>query len=622
MINTEVDVRKIIRKRSILLGFGIVFLPLFMIAPFATITGYFTVQELLQTLINPKSYIILGVPLVIYFIFYYFIDKHTFSGNNNKHDGVVARNGFNQHIMLSVVMIILMGFVGIIFTRTVADIGNIFPYNDVILWFLLFCFELMVVLPIFSFLISSQEQYLMEVCKEQRVWIGLKLKLWIFVGGVFVGTIGFIGVCNIISYLTQYVGRNPPFGFIPVNLISIFVGLIMLCLLMNQLMSYIIKPLKLMIDGFLQGVEGDFRVVLSTTTTDEIGIVSRSANVFFDSMRTQIGTLKNIISFLMDMKNMLGDKVLDMSSAITQIQNNADSTSHQIMDQASSVEETAASVEELTRNIDSLNTMVGQQSVKLDLSGNVINNIQISATSVGESSNKALVHSKEVVTLSTQSSESLIKMIKIIKQISEKSEYLSDVIKLIGNISSQTSLLAMNASIEASHAGIFGKGFAVIAEEIRKLAEQSSEQTDRISISLKEIIGFIDSASKESGWIVGYSENLKKGIEINFSFLVEMQEFVKKNTDESIVLSNTNTDLINIMKTVRQGSNEMQLGNTEIIQAITNLRIISDTISNSMKEVSRSIEVISNTSLELNNKYKQIDDIGYKLNDIISKYQI
>jgi iron only hydrogenase large subunit-like protein len=94
--------------------------------------------------------------------------------------------------------------------------------------------------------------------------------------------------------------------------------------------------------------------------------------------------------------------------------------------------------------------------------------------------------------------EGITEIVLLITEISKKSESLEDASKVIKELAARTNLLAMNAAIEASHAGTFGQGFAVVANEIRKLAENSAKQASSISKALEDIKNKIDKTVKTS----------------------------------------------------------------------------------------------------------------------------
>jgi methyl-accepting chemotaxis protein len=236
-----------------------------------------------------------------------------------------------------------------------------------------------------------------------------------------------------------------------------------------------------------------------------------------------------------------------------------------VINQSASVAQSSSAIEQMLANI---------HSVTVTLSKNA-NNV------------------KELIDAAEIGRTGLHEVASDIQEIARESEGLSEINAVMENIASQTNLLSMNAAIEAAHAGETGKGFAVVAEEIRKLAENSGEQSKTISGVLKKIKGAIDKITRSTESVLNKFEAIDSGVRIvsdqeeNIRNAMEEQGAGSKQILEAIGQLNELTQM------VKSGSQEMLEGSKQVIQESKNLELATQEITNGMNEMSTGADQIN-----------------------------
>lgn len=327
----------------------------------------------------------------------------------------------------------------------------------------------------------------------------------------------------------------------------------------------------------------------------EIGELATYINQFQNSNHNLMIDLKKTIEDTKQASLTLEQEISAITDALKSITDGVDSVQAEMSNQSVGVEEANTSVNQIISRTNDLNGNINSQATAVTQSSAAVEEMVANINSVTEILNK----NAESVSLLSQASDdgrkSVDTAVTYSNKIKDQSASLIEATGIIQTIASQTNLLAMNAAIESAHAGDAGRGFSVVAAEIRKLAEQSSEQGRAINENLKDLSASIDLVSSNTqevqekfNVIYDLAQTVKNQENVVMHAMAEQSEGNKQVLDAMHHINNSTT-------TVTEGSAVMLSGGEQVKQEMNVLSTVTRNINEKMNEMTDSIKGITNS---------------------------
>ncbi|WP_263833092.1 methyl-accepting chemotaxis protein [Sulfurospirillum oryzae] len=317
---------------------------------------------------------------------------------------------------------------------------------------------------------------------------------------------------------------------------------------------------------------------------DSIGNFVRTKELNFRINYEKQNEIKEMVDSFNSLVTTLESTIVDAkasSSENASVSHELSTTSMQI---GRNAEQSSAIVESTIHEINTIKTFV-QETATLSES---------MKQSISTAGNRLDNAKDEIITLRNEvesASQAETALAQKLEQMSHDAEQVKQILTVISDIADQTNLLALNAAIEAARAGEHGRGFAVVADEVRKLAERTQTSLTEINATINVIVQSIIDSSEQMG------RNAK-----NIQRLSDVSSGV-----ETTILGTTQVmqESVAAVTTSAQNSRKISQDTDKIVDMVTNINTLTSQNARSVEEIAAAADHLSRLAENLNNKLNQ-----------------
>jgi methyl-accepting chemotaxis protein len=316
---------------------------------------------------------------------------------------------------------------------------------------------------------------------------------------------------------------------------------------------------------------GDLAVRVAVSGHDEVAALGRSFDSMTGKLRAGFEKEKSMRAQLEALLGAVRETATRLATGTNQIVTSTNQQATGAQEQAGAVTETVAVVEELAQ-------MSSQAAQRAQTAAETAKR----SDAIGQDGRRAVDRAVSSMSSAKEQADSVAESIV---RLAEQTQAVGDIINLVNDISDQTNLLALNAAIEASRAGEHGKGFSVVAAEVKSLAEQAKKAT----VEVRRILGEIQKMATQS---VLSTEQYSKG-------MAQAMDAARSAGDTIRALAETIADMAGTSAHISATASQQAQGLGQINQAMRDVKQTTDQTVASIRQTEQAVQDLSTLAVKL-----------------------
>lgn len=368
--------------------------------------------------------------------------------------------------------------------------------------------------------------------------------------------------------------------------------------------------------------DGDLGTTISLKGSDEVAELGDYLEKMRNALTGSIVKIQSASTLALKSKNELEDAVERSESETGVLSQSIEGINASADNLYSSVQISRTAVDGITSEVGKVSQMIESQAAMVEQSAASITEMAASINSLSRIMEKNKSGAEDLVKTASLGETQINGTAESIEHIQESAQTIIDMAEMIQGIAEQTNILAMNAAIEAAHAGESGKGFSVVADEIRHLAEAVSANSKSISESLKEILDSIAVANAEGKKTAESFQVIQKGITlVSGSFDEIMNGLIELGHGGDQIRDSMN-DLASYTTDVNSNSASIKRQTSVVSGAISSVNETANSFIAAGKNAQGEVQKIRDILATVTEHATTIEYISSQLHDESSKYTV